>query len=82
MEENNIPINKKGDYTPQWTFEQSAKCGAWSAHKAYPHCSERCIESQLNMGHMDMEIKANEPLGTVDENYLKDTTSVDAELML
>lgn len=82
MKRNGIPINKKGDYTPRWTYADSAQCGAWSAHKTYPHCSERCIESQLNHGHHDMEIKANEPLGTVDENYLKDTTSLDAELML
>ena len=77
-----IQINKKGDYTPRWTYADSAKCGAYSAHKTYPHCTERCIESQLNRGHQDMEIKADEPLGTVQENYLKDTRSLDAELIL
>jgi endogenous inhibitor of DNA gyrase (YacG/DUF329 family) len=82
MKKEGIPINKKGDYTPRWTFADSAKCGASSAHETYPHCSERCMESQLNIGHGDMEIKSEERLGTVDENYLKDTSSLDAELML
>jgi hypothetical protein len=29
-----------------------------------------------------MDVKYDEPLGTVDENYLEDTASLDAELML
>jgi len=82
MAEHGIPVNEKGDYTPRWKYEDSAKCGAWSAHKTYPHCSEACLESQLNQGHKDMKIEASQPLGTVDENYLEDTASLDAELLL
>ncbi len=82
MMEHGIPVNAKGDYTPRWKYEDSAKCGAWSAHKTYPHCSESCFESQLNRGHADMKVKSSDPLGTVDENYLEDTASLDAELML
>ncbi len=77
-----IPVNTKGDYTPRWSYGESAKCGAWSAHKTYPHCSERCLEAQLNNGHQKTDVKYDEPLGTVDENYLEDTASLDAELML
>jgi hypothetical protein len=77
-----IPINRRGDYTHRWTYADSAKCGAYSARKTYPHCTQRCLESQLNRGHQNMEIAADEPLGTVQENYLKDTRSLDAELML
>jgi hypothetical protein len=82
MEERGIPVNKKGDYTPRWTYEQSAECGSSAAHEAYPHCSQRCLESQLNQGHHDMDIKTSEPLGTVDENILEDTAGMEAELML
>lgn len=82
MMENGIPVNEKGDYTPRWTYDDASQCGASSTHKTYPHCSEECLKSQLDQGHKDMDIEPSEPLGTVDENYLEDTSSLDAELML